>query len=338
MESIKIVQVKKTFEETIAIENVSLNIKEGSFFTFLGPSGCGKTTLLRMIAGFINPEEGQILLGTHDITHIPSEKREIGMVFQNYALFPHLNVYDNVAYGLRVKRLSKNEIEKKVLECLKWVRLTGYENRKVSELSGGEQQRVALARCLVIEPKVLLLDEPLCNLDARLRDEMRAEIRQLQQKLQITTIFVTHDQKEALNLSDEIAVFNQGKCVQVGKPRDIYLHPKNSFVATFVGETNLLEISKAVELGLSEKLEGQFVSIRPEQIEMSLEEKHSPNQLMGRIEAIQFNGCTSEYSVRVEEICLKIECMNNFSEAEDFRLGQEVFLYLPKKAIKVLGE
>ena len=196
MEGLTIKNLKKVFDGKAAIDDVSFEIQKGEFFTFLGPSGCGKTTLLRSIAGFNKPDEGAIYIGDKEITNIPAEKREVGLVFQNYALFPHMNVFDNIAYGLKVKKLPKDEINKKVTDVLKLIRLEGYEKRKITELSGGEQQRVALARALVIEPEVLLLDEPLCNLDAKLRDEMRFEIKELQRKLKINTIFVTHDHSE----------------------------------------------------------------------------------------------------------------------------------------------
>ncbi|MGL4344099.1 MAG: ABC transporter ATP-binding protein [Cellulosilyticaceae bacterium] len=193
MGEIVITGITKCFENKQALSDVSFTVEEGSFFTLLGPSGCGKTTLLRILAGFVKCDTGSITLGGGEITHIPAEQREIGMVFQNYALFPHMNVYENVSYGLQIKKLSKQEVARRVAKYLQLVRLEGYDQRKVNELSGGEQQRVALARALAIEPKVLLLDEPLCNLDAKLRDEMREEIKSLQKQLGITTIFVTHD-------------------------------------------------------------------------------------------------------------------------------------------------
>lgn len=242
MKNVIIKNITKKFDGDIVVENVSLNIEKGSLFTFLGPSGCGKTTILRAIAGFLKVDEGQIYLGEKDITNIPPEKRGVGMVFQNYALFPHMTVYENIAYGLEIQKIAKKEIQKKVEKYLDLVKLNNYGNRKISQLSGGEQQRVALARSLVTEPKILLLDEPLCNLDAKLRIKMRHDIKSLQQKLGITTIFVTHDQEEALTISHRIAVFNSGKCIQVGTPNEIYSSPVNSFVANFIGDTNLFKI------------------------------------------------------------------------------------------------
>jgi iron(III) transport system ATP-binding protein len=250
MELLALENIKKSYEQKCVLNKVNLSINEGEFFTFLGPSGCGKTTLLRIIAGFVRPENGSVYFESNNITLLPAEKRNVGMVFQNYALFPFMNVYDNVAYGLKNKKEKKKTIEQQVRKYLNLVRLEGYDKRNVSELSGGEQQRVALARSLVMQPKLLLLDEPLSNLDARLRDQMRMELKELQRKLGITTIFVTHDQTEALTLSDRIAVFNQGVCVQVGTPHEIYTKPVNAFVANFIGDTNLykakIENNKAI--------------------------------------------------------------------------------------------
>lgn len=351
MKGLTINNLKKVFENTTAINNVSFNIEEGEFFTFLGPSGCGKTTLLRTIAGFTQPEEGSIFIGNIDITKAPAEKREVGLVFQNYALFPHMNVYENIAYGLKIKKLSKKEIQTKVLNVLNLVRLNGYEKRKITELSGGEQQRVALARALVIEPKVLLLDEPLCNLDAKLRDEMRIEIKELQSKLKITTIFVTHDQNEALTMSQRIAVFNKGKCMQIGTPKEVYLNPKNTFVASFIGVTNLFNIKKyikennnsfayvneKIKLHINEGAKGKFMSIRPEHINMLKEEKHSKNTLKGIISKIQFNGNISDYIVNVEDLKFKVSKINS-NLGDKFCINEEVFIEIPKESIKVLQE
>lgn len=242
MSSLFLKKITKSFNDFHAVKELNLEIKKGEFFTFLGPSGCGKTTTLRMIAGFYYPTTGSILFGDRDMTRVAPEKRNTGMVFQNYALFPHMTVYENVAFGLKVRKLSSTDIKKKVTEALAKVRLEPFMSRQVSQLSGGQQQRVALARSLVIEPEILLLDEPLSNLDARLRDEMRTEILRLQRDYSITTIYVTHDQVEALSMSDRIAVFNHGKCQQVGTPKEIYNHPANDFVATFIGETNLIPV------------------------------------------------------------------------------------------------
>jgi iron(III) transport system ATP-binding protein len=226
--------------EVYAAQNVKLSIAPGEFVTMLGPSGCGKTTTLRMIAGFEQPDAGRIRFGGQDVTNLPANQRNIGFVFQNYALFPHLSVAENVAYGLEVRGLTKDEIAKRVSNVLVLVGLAGYEHQFSSQLSGGEQQRVALARAIVIQPRVLLFDEPLSNLDAKLRVQMRTEIRDLQRRLAITTIYVTHDQEEAMAVSDRIAVMSQGTVVQEGTAEDLYHRPGNEFVATFVGRVNLV--------------------------------------------------------------------------------------------------
>ena len=236
----------KRYGDFTALHDVSLSIKEGVFFTLLGPSGCGKTTLLRMIAGFNSIEGGEFYFGDSLINDVPAHKRDIGMVFQNYAIFPHLTVEENVAYGLKARKTPKNEIDKRVKEALELVQIAPLAKRKPSELSGGQQQRVALARAFVIEPSVLLMDEPLSNLDAKLRVQMRSIIKKLQRRLGITTIYVTHDQEEALAISDRIAVMNLGKVMQIGTPTQIYAKPENPFVAGFIGVSNFLncEITK----------------------------------------------------------------------------------------------
>jgi len=226
--------------EIYAARDVTLDVAPGEFLTLLGPSGCGKTTTLRMIAGFETPDEGHVRFGSDDVTHLPADQRNIGFVFQNYALFPHLSVGENVAYGLRVRGLDGREVATRVADVLTLVGLAGYEQQFSSQLSGGEQQRVALARAIVIRPRLLLFDEPLSNLDARLRVQMRDEIRDLQQRLAITTIYVTHDQEEAMAVSDRIVVMNQGRVVQVGSAEDLYHHPQSRFVAGFIGRVNLV--------------------------------------------------------------------------------------------------
>jgi spermidine/putrescine transport system ATP-binding protein len=233
--------VVKQFDDEPVLKNVSFEIEEGKFYTLLGPSGCGKTTILRIIAGFNDVTSGDVYFDGKRINDIPANKRQVNTVFQDYALFPHMNVFDNVAFGLKIKKLSKAEIEKKVKEALRLVQLPGYETREISEMSGGQRQRVAIARAIVNEPKVLLLDEPLSALDLKLRTAMQYELRDLQQRLGITFIFVTHDQEEALAMSDEIFVMNKGHIVQSGTPVDIYDEPINHFVADFVGESNIVD-------------------------------------------------------------------------------------------------
>ncbi len=237
----KIYQDPKTGREFYAVKDTNLTIEPGSFVTLLGPSGCGKTTTLRMIAGFESPDEGEIYLGDEPINELTPNKRDTAMVFQSYALLPHYNVFDNVAYGLKLRKVPKDEIQERVMKILKLVELEGMEGRMTNQLSGGQQQRVALARALVIEPSVLLFDEPLSNLDAKLRVSMRTEIRRIQQEVGITAIYVTHDQSEAMALSDKIIIMDKGYVAQMGTPQEIYYHPVNEFVADFIGEANFLK-------------------------------------------------------------------------------------------------
>ena len=236
----KIYQDPKTGKDFYAVKDTSLTIEPGSFVTLLGPSGCGKTTTLRMIAGFESPDEGEVYLGEQPINELTPNKRDTAMVFQSYALLPHYNVFDNVAYGLKLRKLSKEEIHRLVMDILALVELDGMESRMTHQLSGGQQQRVALARALVIEPSVLLFDEPLSNLDAKLRVSMRTEIRRIQQEVGITAIYVTHDQSEAMAISDDIIIMNKGVVAQKGTPQEIYYHPNSEFVADFIGEANFL--------------------------------------------------------------------------------------------------
>ena len=253
----KIYQDPKTGKDFYAVKDTSLTIEPGSFVTLLGPSGCGKTTTLRMIAGFESPDEGEIYLGDEAINALTPNKRDTAMVFQSYALLPHYNVFDNVAYGLKLRKVPKDEIQQRVMKILDLVELTGMEGRMTNQLSGGQQQRVALARALVIEPSVLLFDEPLSNLDAKLRVSMRTEIRRIQQEVGITAIYVTHDQSEAMALSDNIIIMNKGVVAQMGSPQDIYYHPNSEFVADFIGEANFLR-------GTLEKMDGDHAILKVE--------------------------------------------------------------------------
>ncbi len=253
----KIYQDPKTGKDFYAVKNTSLTIEPGSFVTLLGPSGCGKTTTLRMIAGFESPDEGEIYLGEEAINALTPNKRDTAMVFQSYALLPHYNVFDNVAYGLKLRKVPKDEIQQRVMRILDLVELTGMEGRMTNQLSGGQQQRVALARALVIEPSVLLFDEPLSNLDAKLRVSMRTEIRRIQQEVGITAIYVTHDQSEAMALSDNIIIMNQGVVAQMGSPQDIYYHPNSEFVADFIGEANFLR-------GTLDRMDGDHAILKVE--------------------------------------------------------------------------
>ena len=233
--------VNKFYEDTHVLKNINFEIEKGKFYTLLGPSGCGKTTILRIIAGFTDVSNGKVTLNGADVTNLPPNKRKVNTVFQDYALFPHMNVFENIAFGLRLKKTPENIIKEKVADALKMVQLSGYENREISQMSGGQQQRVAIARALVNEPEVLLLDEPLSALDLKLRTDMQYELRELQQRLGITFIFVTHDQEEALAMSDEIFVMSKGEVIQSGTPVDIYDEPINRFVADFIGESNIVD-------------------------------------------------------------------------------------------------
>ncbi len=246
--------VTKKFGRVVAADHINLEVKHGEFFTFLGPSGCGKTTTLRLIAGLEHMDEGRISFDDEDVSDLPPYKRRTGMVFQNYALWPHMNVYDNVAYGLKIKKLPRDEVRERVTEVLRLVKLEGLENRRPTQLSGGQQQRVALARALVIQPRVLLLDEPLSNLDAKLRIETREEIKRLQRKLGITTIYVTHDQEEAMVISDRVAIMNKGRIVQVGVPYEIYNAPRDLFTSSFLGRCSILK-------GIITQISGNYVTV-----------------------------------------------------------------------------
>lgn len=237
---IKIEHLSKAFGDKVVLDDINLSIRRGEFITLLGPSGCGKTTLLRMIAGFLKPDSGVILMEGSDISNVPPHRRPLNTVFQRYALFPHLNVYDNIAFGLKLNKVQSSEIETRVRKALKMVSMTDYEDRDVNSLSGGQQQRVAIARAIVNRPKVLLLDEPLAALDLKMRKDMQMELKEMHKTLGITFVYVTHDQEEALTLSDTIVVMNEGKVQQIGTPTDIYNEPKNSFVADFIGESNIL--------------------------------------------------------------------------------------------------
>ncbi|NYT63791.1 ABC transporter ATP-binding protein [Alcaligenaceae bacterium] len=281
MANITIDNVAKRYGETTIIDRLSLDIKHGEFFTLLGPSGCGKTTLLRMIAGFITPDEGRLLLDEQDITHLPAHKRETGMVFQDYALFPDKTVFDNVAYGLRVRKFSRNDIKAKVKRILDRVELGHLGERTPGELSGGQRQRVALARALVIEPRVLLMDEPLSNLDAKLRIHMRDVIRQLQQESNITAIFVTHDQEEALSMSDRIALLRNGRIDQLDTPEGMYARPRTAYAADFIGAANLIDVQTLLSKG-----ENSLVTIAGGQALVSGQASSKNSQLAARPEHI----------------------------------------------------
>jgi putative spermidine/putrescine transport system ATP-binding protein len=326
-----------------AVSGVDLAAARGEFLTLLGPSGCGKTTVLRMIAGLVLPSAGRIHVDGADITDQPAHKRNMGLVFQNYALFPHLTVARNMAFGLEMRAIGKEKIRKRVADCLALARLGGLEHRMPKELSGGQQQRVALARALVIEPAVLLLDEPLSNLDAKLREELRDEIREIQRRLAITAVFVTHDQAEALTMSDRIAVMNVGRIEQVGTPAEIYEKPASAFVATFIGRMNQIA-SRVAESGADgSELTGGGVRfstprtllqgaeatamIRPHRIRLATREStadRSTNRVHGRIRKVVFAGEIIQYDVEAAGTTLSVECPTTSAAGFRFAPGDEV--------------
>jgi spermidine/putrescine transport system ATP-binding protein len=340
---VELQNVSKSFGKFAAVKSVSLNVRRGEFLTLLGPSGCGKTTLLRMIAGFEFPDEGRVILGGHDVTGVPPYKRDVTTVFQQYALFPHMNVFDNVAFGLQRKGTARNEITRKVADALELVRLGELEDRRPAELSGGQQQRVALARALVLEPKVLLLDEPLAALDLKLRKQMQIELKALQKGVGISFVFVTHDQEEALTMSDRVVVMNAGKIEQVGCAEEIYEHPQTEFVAGFIGVSNIIEGTVAkvedtlstVDIGGSKVRveiiginvgERVRVLIRPEKISLSTDGAN--DSLVGTIGSAIYLGESTQWRVRLgdgQEIAV-LEQNRETSRSTQSRIGERVFI------------
>ena len=341
---VSIVNVEKIYGENHVVKNMNMNIAEGEFLTLLGPSGCGKTTTLRMISGFEMPSSGTIKVQDERVDKKEPYQRDVNTVFQNYALFPNMNVYDNVAYGLRVKKVPKDEIRKRVAEALKMVQLEGFEKRKTTQMSGGQKQRVAIARAIINRPKVLLLDEPLGALDLKLRKQMQIDLKRLQKKLGITFVYVTHDQEEALTMSDRIAVINEGRIEQIDTPREIYEHPKTKFVANFIGETNLLdamvlemdedkavigtEVGKAtVSIDPKKKIkvnDGVTVSVRPEHMKFS----RTP------VDGFTIKGVVKEQIFVGNLIKMMINLndgteirINRFEEGELAEIGELVYLY-----------
>ncbi len=291
------------FGDFEALHNINVDVKEGEFFTFLGPSGCGKTTTLRTITGFIEPVSGTVSVNDKDITRVPIEKRNIGIVFQSYALFPSMTVYDNIAFGLKIQKLSKTEIDQKVRDIARKVDLSDEQLKKaVSQLSGGQQQRVAIARALVTGPSIICMDEPLSNLDAKLRVQLRNELKKMQRDFGITTIYVTHDQEEALTLSDRIAVFNKGYIEQIGTPNEIYNHSKTEFVCNFIGDINRLEETICGEMKLPET---RHHFVRLERLRVNRPKDEGELQLQGVIESREYYGLYIKYYIRVDGQILK---------------------------------
>lgn len=338
---IRFERVTKEYDGLVVLDDVSFEIERGKFYTLLGPSGCGKTTILRLIAGFTEPTEGTIYFHGKPVNHVPANKRQVNTVFQDYALFPHLNVFENVAFGLRIKKKKRSEIEEKVKQALRFVNLEGYENRSIQEMSGGQRQRVAIARAIVNEPEVLLLDEPLSALDLKLRTEMQYELRELQRSLGITFIFVTHDQEEALAMSDQIFVLNKGKIQQSGTPKDIYDEPINRFVADFIGESNILR-GTMIEDYLVEFAGKRFtcvdkgfrpsepvdIVIRPEDLDITTKDQ---GKLQVRVDSLLFRGVHYE-------LCCYDEDGNEWlvHSTKKAEVGEEIGLYFDPEDIHVM--
>jgi len=351
---IELSKLRKDFAEVTAVDGIDLQVPAGEFFSLLGPSGCGKTTTLRMIAGFERPTSGQILLDGTDVAYTPPHQRNVNTVFQNYALFPHLNVFDNIAFGLRRAKRPKAEIRERVGKALELVQLGGYEKRKSSQLSGGQQQRVALARALVLNPSVLLLDEPLGALDAKLRKALQIELKSLQQEVGITFLYVTHDQEEALTMSDRLAVMNNGRVEQVGGPQDVYEDPETLFVADFLGVSNLMEARvvsagptacrvalDGYELetrGTEQDVTGEAkIVIRPERIE--LEDHQAPagqNRVPGMVERVVYVGSAVQVIVRAATGEPLQALVQNTGTEISYEQGMPVQLHLPVDALRVL--
>ena len=346
---VKFENITKKFNETTAVDNVSCNFEAGTLTTLLGPSGCGKTTSLRIIAGLERATSGKILVDNEDVTLLPATDRDVSMVFQSYALFPHMSVIENVSYGLKMINVNKEEYTEKALETLKLVNLEGYENRMPSELSGGQQQRVAVARAIVLKPKVLLFDEPLSNLDAKLRRQVREDIREIQQKLGVTTIYVTHDQEEALAISDKVIVMNKAVIAQEGSPKELYNFPKNKFVANFIGDANdvtaeiinkqsntydlkLAEMNIKIEIDkdLNDKVS---LALRPEKI--NINRTNNENCIHATIKSASFVGSSYQYilSTKIGELYVVSGDTNDI-----FKVGEEVFLNIDEKDIKILND
>jgi iron(III) transport system ATP-binding protein len=346
---VKFENITKKFNETIAVDDVSCTFEAGTLTTLLGPSGCGKTTSLRLIAGLERASSGKIFIDNEDVTLLPATDRDVSMVFQSYALFPHMSVIENVSYGLKMAKVKKNEYIEKSIETLKLVNLEGYENRMPSELSGGQQQRVAVARAIVLEPKVLLFDEPLSNLDAKLRRQVREDIRNIQQRLGVTTIYVTHDQEESLAISDNVIVMNKSIIAQEGKPIDLYDNPNTKFVANFIGDANIIKAEATsesdtlhtlkigeviVEVNSTKKInKTTSIALRPEKININKNRKE--NNLIGKIISASFVGNSYQYTIstNVGKIyVISHDTINNFE------LNSEVFLSFEKNDIKILDD
>jgi spermidine/putrescine transport system ATP-binding protein len=353
--SISIVGLRKDFDDVTAVDGIDIEIKPGEFFTLLGPSGCGKTTTLRMLAGFEQPSDGQIVIDGVDVAHTPAHKRPVNTVFQSYALFPHLDVERNVAYGLRWRKgMEKRDRASRVAKALDLVQLSGYGKRRPHQLSGGQQQRVALARALVLEPAVLLLDEPLGALDAKLRHSLRAELTGLQREIGITFVFVTHDQEEALEMSNRLVVMDHGRIMQLGSPEEVYREPLTEFVADFLGVANLLDIECVSDTGFMRTIRyGEFTLeaqappghdagpgravIRPECVELAEAGLTGTNRLPGMVDRTVFLGSTTQVMVRLPQGAVVQSLITNNAGSQTFASGQPVTVCLPPDALRVLA-
>ncbi|HEU4528561.1 MAG TPA: ABC transporter ATP-binding protein [Actinomycetota bacterium] len=351
-----LVDLVKRFADVTAVAGINLDMPPGEFFSLLGPSGCGKTTTLRCIAGFERPDEGRILLDGVDMAHTPPHKRNVNTVFQNYALFPHLSVADNVGFGLRYQEVSKAEAKQKIADALALVRLEGYERRRPSQLSGGQQQRVALARALILNPAVLLLDEPLGALDAKLRKALQIELKSLQQEVGITFIYVTHDQEEALTMSDRLAVMSNGRVEQVGTPSEVYEEPATAYVADFLGVSNLMDAAAAgrTEDGRGKVRIGDFelvaakgdtdatgsvkVTIRPERVRLEDHGATGENRVPGMIERVVYVGSTLQIIVHLPPGQTLQAWMPNEGSGVPFEQGTPITVHLPADALRMLME
>ena len=322
---IKLNDIVVKFGDFTALKKINVHVKEGEFFTFLGPSGCGKTTTLRTITGFIEPISGSVMMKGNDITNVPIEKRNIGIVFQSYALFPTMTVYDNIAFGLKIKKLKKEEIKEKVTEIARKVDLSDEQLAKaVSQLSGGQQQRVAIARALVTNPSIICLDEPLSNLDAKLRVQLRNELKKMQKDFGITSIYVTHDQEEALTLSDRIAVFNKGNIEQIGTPNEIYNHSATEFVCNFIGDINRFSDEMVAALNKAgTKLDPTFHHyIRLERIHVNSKPEENAVTFDGIVESMEYYGLYIKYTIKLAEQTVKVIEKNDGSTP--YNVGDKV--------------
>ncbi len=339
MAFIEFKNITKRFGDNIVLKNINLSMEEGQLITLLGPSGCGKSTLLRCLAGLEEVTSGQIFLDGKDITHLPPQQRGIGMVFQQYSLFPNMNVYENIAFGLKLAKVDKNLIHDKVMKAIELVNLKGREKHYPNQLSGGQQQRVALARSIVQEPKVLLLDEPLSAIDAKLRKSLQERIRKIQKELKITTIFVTHDQDEAMIMSDTIHLFNLGHIEQTGSPVEMYTSPKTKFAAEFIGHYNILSQKEIESICPECRIQTKYVAIRPETLEMSIEkpEYHEDSLVLKvRIKDYLSHGNVLRYTVELNDVVLNADVL--FRSFQLFDKNQEVYIQLEKRNILEISD